>query len=190
MKQSLLSISLLLFQCFLLQAQEQRLEFNIGIGPPLNAFHAGINLHLGHKLDIGFSAGAIPYDVKLSSHSSIGVESKYKFGESKYLKSRQEIDGKYKKVRLKTWYWGLRATYVKDVTTKDTEKKYVYIIPAIGRHCNFNKALGLNIDFGLAFTALQNTFYEGNRICQRCFLDKHPQYPLLPMLRIQFFAKL
>lgn len=190
MKQFYLSIILFLIPFYALQAQEQRLELNVGLGPPLNAFHAGINLHVGHKLDLGFSAGSIPYDVKFSSHSTIGIESKYKFGESKYLKSRQEIDGKYKKVRLKTWYWGLRATYVKDVTTRDTEKKYLYIIPAIGRHCNFNKALGLNIDFGLAFTALQNTFYEGNRVCHRCFSEKHPQYPLLPTLRIQFFAKL
>jgi len=170
-------------------AQEQRLEFNVGIGPPLDAFHLGINLQLSRNMDIGFSGGSIPYDY-LGSHINIGVESKYKFGESKTLKGKQEIDGKYKRVKLKTWYTGLRLNYVKNVHTAFTKKQLIYITPAIGRHCNFNKYMGLNIDFGLSFTALEDRFYEGNHICYQCFLESHPQYPVLPTLRIQFFIKL
>ena len=186
-KNSLFFLTFLL--TFNLEAQEQRLEFNAGIGPPLDVFHLGINLQLNQKLDIGFSGGSIAID-DLGNHINIGVESKYKFGESKTLKGKQEINGKYKNVKLKTWYGGFRINYVKNVHTAFTTKQLINITPAIGRHCNFNKFMGLNIDFGLSFTALEDRFFEGNGICHQCFLDEHPQYPLLPTLRIQFFVKL
>lgn len=172
------------------QAQEKRLEFNLGFGPILDAVHAGINFQIKHELDIGFSVGTIPNKFDFDDHINVGFESKYKFGDSPTFKTRIERDGRLRNVRLKTWYCGLRANFVKNNRTLETEKKYVYITPSIGRHCYFSKSFGLNIDLGLSFTANQSTFYSGNNICRSCFLEEHPQYPLLPTLRLQFFAKI
>ena len=75
MKQTLFFI-FFSFLSYSIQAQEQRLEFNIGIDPPHNAFHAGINLQISQKLDVGFSAGSIPYNKQLTNHVNIGSEKK------------------------------------------------------------------------------------------------------------------
>jgi len=174
----------------LLFSQEQRLEFNIGFGPTLDAFHAGINFKIVRAVDVGLSIGVIPDKFDFNEHVNIGFEGKYNFGESKTIKRRVEMDGRLRNVRVKTWYGGLRMNLVTNTRTKDTEKKLIYLTPAIGRHFNFNKSFGLNVDLGLSFTVKQNTFYEGNNICRPCFLEEHPQYPLLPTLRLQFFVKI
>lgn len=193
MKTTLTSLILFLF-CLTnvnaLQAQEKRLEFNLGFGPALDAIHTGINFQIKHEIDIGFSVGTIPNGFDLNDHINIGFESKYKFGDSPTFKTRIERDGRLRNVRLKTWYAGLRGNFVKNNRTADTEKKIAYITTAIGRHCYFSKTFGLNIDLGLSFTASQSTFYSGNNICRACFLEENPQYPLLPTLRLQFFAKI
>ena len=178
--------------CCLLSAnaQQKRLEFNIGFAPPLDAIHGGLNFHINRRVDVGLSIGIIPDKFDFNNFTNFGVEAKYKFGESKSLKTRVELDGRLRNVRIKTWYYGLRGNFIKNLKTLDTEKKYFYITPAIGRHCNINKSIGFNIDLGLSFTVDQSIFYSGNKICRNCFLEEHPQYPLLPTLRIQFFAKL
>ena len=135
-------------------------------------------------MDIGFSVGIIPQRFDLNNHTNIGFEAKYKFGESQRIKTTIEHEGKRKRVRLKTWYTGLRVNFVKDFRTADTEQKLSYITPTIGRHFNINKFLGLTIDFGPSFTASESTIYSGNEICRACFTEVHPQNPLVPTLRI------
>ena len=153
--------------------------------------HVGTNFRISRKLDVGLSIGSIPdggFD--LNNHVNLGFEAKFKFGETRKVKEKILEGDRIRSVRAKTWYAGLRLNQVSDTRTLDTEKKSLYIIPSIGRHCNFNRSMGLNIDFGLALTANQTTTYSGNDICRICFLEEHPQYPLLPSLRIQFFIKI
>jgi hypothetical protein len=172
-----------------LLAQEKRLEFNIGSGPPLDALHAGINFRITTQFDVGAHIGILPDGLDFNNHTNIGFETKYKFGESRTIRERVEVGDRIKRVKIKTWYGGLRLNLVSDIRKELTKKKYIYVTPAIGRHFNFNKTMGINIDFGLSLTANQSTTYSGNKICRRCFFEKHPQYPLLPSLRIQFFIK-
>jgi len=175
----------------LIKAQEKRLEFNLGFAPPLDAIHVGTNFRINRKLDVGLSIGTIPDSgFDFNNQVNIGFETKYKFGESKRIKEKVVMGDRIRSVRAKTWYAGLRLNQVSNTRTLDTEKKSFYIIPSIGRHCNFNRSMGLNIDFGLAFTAQQTTTYTGNDICRICFEEENPQYPLLPSLRIQFFIKI
>jgi len=174
----------------LLFSQEKRLEFNIGFAPPLDAIHVGGNFKITRELDFGLSIGTIPEKLDFNNHVNIGIETKYKFGESRTVKERIEMGGRMRSVRAKTWYGGARMHLVTDTRTADTEKKYLYITPAIGRHFNFNKSMGLTMDFGLALTANQVTTYAGNSICRTCILEEHPQYPLLPSFRMQFFIKI
>lgn len=176
--------------CLSLFAQQKRLEFNIGTSPVLDALHVGMNFSVTREVDIGFSTGIIPDGLDINNHTNLGFEAKYKFGESKQIKITIEEGGKRKRVRLKTWYGGLRVNFVKDFRTDDTQEQLTYITPTIGRHFNINKSFGLNIDFGPSFTAKESTIYSGNDICRICFDEEHPQYPLLPTLRIQFFARL
>jgi len=193
MKTTFLSFILFLTFIFInspLQAQGKRLEFNLGFGPVLDVVHAGLNFKIIHEVDVGFSLGTIPNKLDFNDHINIGFEGKYKFGDSPIFKTRIERDGRLKNIRLKTWYCGLRANFVKNIKTVDTEKKFIYITPSIGRHCNFNESIGMNIDFGLSMTARQSTLYTGNTICSSCFLEENPQFPLLPTLRIQFFVKI
>ena len=171
-------------------SQQKRLEFNLGFAPPLDAFHAGFNFHASRTLDLGFSFGIVPLKFDFNNYSNVGFESKYKFGESRYLKERVELDGRLRNVWMKTWYAGFRGNFIKNLLSEDEEKRYVYITPSIGRHCNINQIFGFNIDFGLSFTASQKIKYLGNDICRSCFIEQHPKYPLLPTLRIQFFAKI
>jgi len=180
--------------CFSITAplfsQAQRLEFNIGSGPSLDAIHGGFNFKFSRKVEFGLSLGTIPDKFDFNNHVKIGFETKYNFGESKTIKRRVEMEDRRRSIRINTWYAGLRMQLVTDTQTRDTEEKFVYITPAIGRHCNFNKSMGFNIDFGLALTANQTTTYSGNLICRECFLEEHPQYPVRPTLRIQFFVKI
>lgn len=173
-----------------LSAQQKRLEFNLGSSPSIDAIHAGVNFSITREFDIGFGLGTIPDGFDFNNHTNFGFEAKYKFGESKLIRTSIEVEGKRKRVRLKTWYGGLRVNFLKDFRKEDTEKRLSYITPTIGRHFNINKSLGLNIDFGLSFTTNESTVYSGNDICRVCFTEEHPQFPLLPTLRIQFFARL
>ena len=50
--------------------------------------------------------------------------------------------------------------------------------------------MGINLDFGLSFTAYEYNFYEGNRVCHFCFQNENPDHPLLTTIRLQFFIKL
>ena len=116
-------IIVLLSQPVLSYSQEQRFEFNVGFGPFLDAVHTGINFQIGNKFDVGINVGSIPNKWDFGKHINTGGEIKYKFGQSKYIKARQEINGKYKKVPLKTWYYGFRLNFVKNLETRQTEKK-------------------------------------------------------------------
>jgi len=102
------------------------------------------------KVEFGLSLGTIPEKFDFNNHVKIGFETKYNFGESKTIKRRVEMEDRRRSIRINTWYAGLRMQLVTDTRTRDTEQKLVYITPAIGRHCNFNKSMGFNIDFGLA----------------------------------------
>lgn len=168
-----------------LYSQEKNLEFNIGAAPTLDAVHVGINFNITPELDLGASVGTI----LIRDYINIGIETRYKFGESKRVKLKIIKEERTTWVKAKTWYGGLRMNIVSDKKRIDFKRKYIYITPAIGRHFNINRTIGLNMDIGLSFTASQVTTYSGNSICHQCFVEKHPQYPLLPTARIQFFIK-
>lgn len=174
----------------LLFSQEKKLEFNLGFGPTLDAIHLGGNFKITRKFDFGLSIGTIPNRFDFNDHINIGFETKYKFKESRTIKHRIVTEERMKWAKAKTWYGGLRLNLVTDKSRTNIIKKYIYVTPAIGRHFNFNRFMGLNIDFGLSLTASQTTTDFSNDICFNCFLEEHPQYPLLPTARLQFFIKI
>ena len=71
-----------------LYSQEQRLEFNAGFGPALDAIHAGFNFKVTRKVSFGLSFGTIPDKLDFNNHVKVGFETKYNFGQSKTIKRR------------------------------------------------------------------------------------------------------
>ncbi len=187
----LIAISIL-FYSHLVNSQANYLELNTGIAGPLDVVHLGINLPINQKLDIGFSVGA--GNALLSSDPSNSItfktEGKYKFGQSKKLKMSIKIDGKRKRISLKTWYAGLRMSHLKEKQEWKTKKQYFFLTPTIGRHLNIDRKKGVNIDFGLAFTLYEKIKYSGNSLQDSKFTQVHPTYPVIPNLRIQFFRRI